>query len=129
MYVIYFKEVKMVGVRIKKLREQKGYSITELAELAGVSKSYLSYIERNLQNNPSLQFLSKIAVPLDATITFLLGIDDNESHPFMNQLLDEEWRTLIQKAINDGMSKDDFKNYLDYIRFTKWLNQKKEFGE
>jgi XRE family transcriptional regulator, master regulator for biofilm formation len=119
----------MVGVRIKKLREQKGYSITELAELAGVSKSYLSYIERNLQNNPSLQFLSKIAVPLDTTITFLLCIDDKESHPFMDLLLDEEWRALIQKAINDGMSKDDFKNYLDYIRFTKWLNQKKEFGE
>lgn len=119
----------MVGERIKTLRKRKGYSITELAELAGVSKSYLSYIERNLQNNPSLQFLSKIAVPLDTTIQFLLGTDDNESHPFIEQLLDEEWRTLIQKAIKDGMSKEDFKNYRDYIRFTKWLNQKKEFGE
>lgn len=119
----------MVGERIKKLRERKGYSITELAELAGVSKSYLSYIERNLQNNPSLQFLSKIAIPLDTTIPFLLGTDDNKSHPFIDQLLDEEWRNLIQKAINDGMSKEDFKNYRDYIRFIQWLNHKKEFGE
>ncbi|MBI0577489.1 helix-turn-helix domain-containing protein [Neobacillus cucumis] len=112
----------MVGTRIKKLREQKGYSITELAELAGVSKSYLSYIERNLQNNPSLQFLSKIAAPLDTTIPFLLGTNDNESHPFIDQQLDEEWRTLIQKAIKEGMSIEDFKNYQDYIRFMNWKN-------
>jgi XRE family transcriptional regulator, master regulator for biofilm formation len=119
----------MVGDRIKKLRVRKGYSITELAKLAGVSKSYLSYIERNLQNNPSLQFLSKIAISLDTTVPFLLGTDDKESHPFIDQLLDEEWRTLIQKAINEGMSKEDFKNYRDYILFIKWKNHKKEFGE
>ena len=44
----------MIGERIKQLRLEKGYSITELAEVSGVSKSYLSYIERNLQTNPSL---------------------------------------------------------------------------
>ncbi|MDQ0858415.1 transcriptional regulator with XRE-family HTH domain [Bacillus sp. V2I10] len=43
----------MIGERIKYLRQQKGYS---LAELAGVFKSYLSYIERDIQKNPSMQF-------------------------------------------------------------------------
>ncbi|ULT56216.1 helix-turn-helix domain-containing protein [Neobacillus drentensis] len=119
----------MIGDRIKKLRERKGYSITELAELAGVSKSYLSYMERNLQNNPSLQFLSKIAASLDTTIPFLLGTDGFKSHPCIDHQLDEEWRTLIQKAINEGMSKEDFKNYRDYLLFTKWQNHKKNFRE
>jgi XRE family transcriptional regulator, master regulator for biofilm formation len=119
----------MVGERIKKLRKRKGYSITELAELAGVSKSYLSNIERNLHSNPSLQFLSKIAAPLDTTIPFLLGTDDNESPYFIDQLLDEEWRALIERAINEGMSKEDFKNFRDYIRFTKWKFHKVEPGE
>ncbi|MBD2798676.1 helix-turn-helix transcriptional regulator, partial [Xenorhabdus sp. 18] len=47
----------MIGERIKRLRLQKGISLTELAEKAGVAKSYISSIERNLQKNPSIQFL------------------------------------------------------------------------
>ncbi len=42
----------MIGERIKRLRLQKGISLTELAEKAGVAKSYISSIERNLQKKP-----------------------------------------------------------------------------
>jgi len=42
----------MIGERIKRLREKKGYSITELARLADISKSYLSQLERGMQCNP-----------------------------------------------------------------------------
>ena len=49
----------MIGERIKRLRLQKGISLTELAEKAGVAKSYISSIERNLQKNPSIQFLER----------------------------------------------------------------------
>ncbi|MCY9128792.1 transcriptional regulator SinR, partial [Bacillus spizizenii] len=47
----------MIGQRIKQYRKEKGYSLSELAEKAGVAKSYLSSIERNLQTNPSIQLL------------------------------------------------------------------------
>jgi XRE family transcriptional regulator, master regulator for biofilm formation len=111
----------MIGDRIKSLRKQKGYSITELAVLAGVSKSYLSYIERNLQNNPSLQFLVKIASPLETSLDFLIG-DDTEigTKSDITNKLDDEWRTIIQKAIDDGMSKDDFREYREFIKFKNW---------
>ncbi len=49
----------LIGQRIKQYRKEKGYSLSELAEKAGVAKSYLSSIERNLQTNPSIQFLEK----------------------------------------------------------------------
>lgn len=49
----------MIGERVKKLREEKKMSMTELADKAGVAKSYLSSLERNLQTNPSIQFLEK----------------------------------------------------------------------
>src|SRR5690348_14611225 len=62
----------MVGQKIKRLRQQKGYSITELGRLADVSKSYLSQLERGLQTNPSLQFLVKVAEPLDTSVQYLL---------------------------------------------------------
>lgn len=38
----------MVGEKIKRLREQKGYTITELGRLADDSKSYLSQLERGM---------------------------------------------------------------------------------
>ena len=106
----------MIGERIKKEREKKGYSITELAKRAGVSKSYLSYIERDLQNNPSLQFLSKLAETLDTTIEYLLGEEEDKQ----NVVLDEEWKKLLLKAINEGMSKDEFREFRDYLRFKNW---------
>ncbi|MDF1510369.1 helix-turn-helix domain-containing protein [Robertmurraya sp. DFI.2.37] len=102
----------MVGERIKELRKKKGYSISELAKYAGVSKSYLSYIERNVQKNPSLQFLAKLAKTLDTTIEYLLGQDSEE--------LDEEWIDLIKKAIDNGVDKAEFQKYLEFVKFKRW---------
>lgn len=111
----------MIGERIKKLRTKKGYSITELAELSGVSKSYLSYIERNLQKNPSLHFLSKLLVPLDTSIEYLLGDDYTKRSASSEDNLDEEWMEIIQKAISEGLEKEDFENINDFIQFKKWM--------
>lgn len=109
----------MIGERIKSLREKKGYSITKLADLAGVSKSYLSYIERNMQNNPSLQVMAKIAAPLDSNIEYLLG---EEPLPKIHEeeMLDEEWQLIIKNAVDEGMSKGDFQTLKDLIRSNMW---------
>lgn len=114
----------MIGDRIKKLREQKGYSITQLAELATISKSYLSCIERNLQSNPSIDVLMKLTGPLEVPLDFLLsGITPSEDHhlPFNDEItLDEEWQKIINQAIDAGVKKEDFKLYLEFIRFKNW---------
>lgn len=107
----------MVGEKIKALRLKKGYSISELAKEAGVSKSYLSYIERNVQKNPSLQFLSKIAYTLDTSIEYLLGEENEEKG------LDEEWIMLIRKAIEYGVKKEEFQKYLEFVQFNKWKQE------
>ncbi|MCA0755399.1 helix-turn-helix domain-containing protein [Paenibacillus sp. N4] len=112
----------MIGERIKRLREKKGYSITKLADLAGVSKSYLSYIERNMQNNPSLQVMAKIAAPLDSNIEYLLGEenDPKDSKETVEEQLDEEWRSILKRAVDEGMSKGDFQALKDLIRSNLW---------
>ncbi|WP_424767268.1 helix-turn-helix domain-containing protein [Paenibacillus sp. sgz302251] len=125
----------MIGERIKRLREKKGYSITKLADLAGVSKSYLSYIERNMQNNPSLQVMAKIAAPLDSNIEYLLG-EEHLPKIHEDEILDEEWRSIIKNAVDEGMSKGDFQALKDLIRSKMWkgnsqdtsgaLNEKKK---
>jgi XRE family transcriptional regulator of biofilm formation len=111
----------MIGERIRKLRKSKGYSLSELAEKAGVSKSYLSYLERDLQTNPSLQFLQKISLSLGTDLEFLLdGAAGNKKKEHNKQVVDEEWKKLIQKAIKEGMTKEDFIKYRDYLQFQKW---------
>lgn len=97
----------MIGERIKKLRQQKGYSITELAELASVSKSYLSYIERNLQNNPSLQVLSRLAAPLNTSIDYLLG-DETLQQTSTDKGLNKEWKDLIERTLSEGVINGEF---------------------
>lgn len=61
----------MIGQRIKNFRLQKQLSLSELAEKAGVAKSYLSSIERNIQSNPSVQFLEKIAAVLGISVNLI----------------------------------------------------------
>lgn len=114
----------MVGERLRELRQEKGYSISELAELAGVSKSYLSYIERDVQKNPSLQFLRKIALTLETDVEDLLSSSSSSKHS-NHFVLDDEWRRLLNKAVEEGMSKNDFMEFRDYLKFKKWKDAKK----
>ena len=86
-------------------------------------RTYLSYIERDLNKNPSIHFLMKIAKPLDVSIEYLLiGVDQIENHVDGNgeKILDKEWENIIEKAIKDGIIKEDFIEYINYIKFKIW---------
>ncbi|MED4530688.1 helix-turn-helix domain-containing protein [Metabacillus fastidiosus] len=108
----------MIGQRIKKYRTTKNLSLSELAERAGVAKSYLSSIERNLQSNPSVQFLEKISSVLGVSVNVLLD-GDNENN---SNELDYEWTQLVQDAMNSGVTKEQFR---DFLEFNKWkINNK-----
>lgn len=105
----------MIGERIKKLRLEKKMSLSELADQAGVAKSYLSAIERNLQSNPSIQVLEKIAGVLKVPVERLILEQIN------NEELDSDWMNLVKEAMNSGVSKEQFR---DFLEFNKWrVNQ------
>lgn len=108
----------MIGERVKQLRLEKKMSLSELAEKAGVAKSYLSSIERNLQNNPSIQFLEKIAKVLNVSVDYFIHDDSDKKED-----LDPEWLSLVEEAMKSGVSKDQFR---DFLEFNKWrINQQK----
>ncbi|WP_087972558.1 helix-turn-helix domain-containing protein [Oceanobacillus rekensis] len=104
----------MIGEKIKKLRQDKRMSISELAEKAGVAKSYLSSIERNLQSNPSIQFIEKISTVLGVSVNDIIN---EESKNLDTEELDSEWMQIVQEAMKSGVSKAQFKEYLE---FNKW---------
>ncbi|MDY0408933.1 helix-turn-helix domain-containing protein [Virgibacillus soli] len=109
----------MIGEKIKKIRQEKKMSISELAEKANVAKSYLSSIERNLQTNPSIQFIEKISAVLGISVHDLLNTSEMEQQ---TEQLDEEWLQIVQEAMQSGVSKQQFKEYLE---FNKWRQQNK----
>lgn len=91
-------------------------SISELAEKANVAKSYLSSIERNLQSNPSIQFIEKISAVLGVSVNELINTGD----PIKLEDLDGEWLHIVKEAMESGVSKEEFK---DFLEFNKWKKQ------
>jgi transcriptional regulator with XRE-family HTH domain len=59
------------GNRIRELREAKGLSQEELADLGGIHRTYLGGIERG-ERNPTLLSLLKLAKALDTSPAKLL---------------------------------------------------------
>jgi len=106
----------MIGKRVQQLRLAKGLSLTELAERAGVAKSYLSSIERDIQSNPSIQFLEKVGKVLGVSVEQFL-------HPNEENQMDKEWSDLVREAMSSGISKDQFREFLEY---NKWRINKKD---
>ncbi|AZB43561.1 helix-turn-helix domain-containing protein [Bacillus sp. FJAT-42376] len=104
----------MIGERIRKYRKEKNLSLSELADRAGVAKSYLSSIERNLQSNPSVQFLEKVSSVLGISVNTLLN--GNTEDAYANQL-DQDWASLVKEAMQSGVTKDQFREFLE---FNKW---------
>ncbi|MGG1573164.1 helix-turn-helix domain-containing protein [Fictibacillus sp. NRS-1165] len=108
----------MIGTLVKKYREEKGLSLSNLAQRSDIAKSYLSMLERNIQTNPSVQVLEKIAYVLDIPIEKLL----HDTTKVNMDELDNEWAALVKQAMKSGVSKSQFKEYLE---FNKWRNAQK----
>ena len=56
-----------ISARIKFFREQKGYTVNRLANIAGISQSYLRSVELG-QKNPTVETLSEICWALDISL-------------------------------------------------------------
>jgi transcriptional regulator with XRE-family HTH domain len=62
---------KPIGPRIRQLRESRGWSLTELANRAGISRSYLTQIEHG-ESFPTHEKILKLADALGALPSELL---------------------------------------------------------
>ena len=95
----------MIGYRVKSLREERKMSITELSAKSGVAKSYISSLERNLQTNPTILVLEKIARILCIKVDALL-------HEQPDKILDEEWLKIMQDVMGSGISKEEMREFI-----------------
>jgi transcriptional regulator with XRE-family HTH domain len=63
--------------RLKRLRELKGLTLEELEERTGLTKSYLSKVERGL-SVPSVAIALKLAGAFDVNVNDLFGVSESE---------------------------------------------------
>lgn len=61
-----------ISKNLKKIRETKGYTKTELAKISGLTARTIENIEYARHINPSLKTLQRIAKALDITVNDLI---------------------------------------------------------
>lgn len=72
-----------IGKRIAFFRSSKGYSVNKLANLPGVSQSYLREIELG-NRNPTVEFLSILCDTLGVTLKEFF--DDQPGDPLISKI-------------------------------------------
>lgn len=107
----------MIGKNIQQIRKRRGMTLTQLAVNAGISKSYLSNIERGVNQNPSIEVLKRLALVLHVDLKTLLKIEQ-QRQPDEN--LNEELIDLIEELKKTVIEKEDMEEYRALIEYIKW---------
>ena len=68
--------VSAIGSKIKKLRQQQGMSLNQIAERAGVSVTTIHKLERS-EMTPTITVLMKVADAFGEKVGFFLGEENN----------------------------------------------------
>ena len=89
--------MKLIGVSIKRLREEQDMTLREMAKDVGVSPSFLSQVEQG-KASPSLATLKSIADELQTTVGRL--IDDDGDQPGDRLVTTEKQRKAFKQSGN-----------------------------
>jgi XRE family transcriptional regulator, master regulator for biofilm formation len=103
----------MDGKKIRELRMERGISLTELAKISGISKSYLSFIERGKQKNPGIDVVEKIARALNVDVHSLLKGNQTQLDPAH---LDQEVIDLAMEMSRSNIDKEKLKQLIRLLK-------------
>lgn len=85
------KRAQRIGQRIKELRQQRDWTQEDLAQRSGLSREYISNVERAIQEGPGLKQTDAIAAAFGISAAELLPIDKPRS---VNAILSEAQAAL-----------------------------------
>lgn len=80
------------GMRLRQLRKDRGMSRVSLAKKLGVSKETVYRYENNIQN-PSLDRTRQLAIILQTSVDYLVGLDNEYTVKFPT-MTKEQYRAL-----------------------------------
>jgi transcriptional regulator with XRE-family HTH domain len=86
-----------VGERIRHFREERGLTINALANLAGISQSYLRELELG-NKNPTVEYLEYIcdALKISLVTFFDLKNEASETYKSIDSLSEKQKKRLIE---------------------------------
>jgi len=90
-------ETGLVGDRVKKIREEKGLSLADVASRTGYDESFLARIEQN-EISPPLGALIKLGKALDMKMGFFISGGATKPYTIVRQ---EERRKISRRASSD----------------------------
>jgi XRE family transcriptional regulator, master regulator for biofilm formation len=111
----------VIGKLIYEYRKRKGITLSELAKRAKISKSYLSNIERNMNQNPSIQVVNRIATVLEVDMDTFFRTEKLNDVP---SGIEQELIDFAEELKETGIEKDQIKEYKTLFEFIKWKNLK-----
>jgi transcriptional regulator with XRE-family HTH domain len=107
-----------LGTRIARLREEKNLTLGELERRSGVTKGYLSQLERGAATNPSLEAVRKIARGLDVPVEELLDEEGRDEGGQDGSKLPRGLREFVRRSADRGKPlKDEDVRMLLGIRY------------
>jgi transcriptional regulator with XRE-family HTH domain len=130
------RQAKAIGNRVRRYRNERGLTLTRLAQEAKLSKSYLSEIENGETPRPSGRTLYALAEALGVTMSDLLGrqlltTHDEKVPASLRAFADElklpeaDVRMLASIRFRGGQprSKERWAHIYSAIRQTEWMDE------
>jgi transcriptional regulator with XRE-family HTH domain len=126
------RQKRIIGARLRTLREARGLTQAQLADAAGVSQQGISQAENPEEEGPgpTVSWLSKIARVLGTSIDYLSG-DTNDSRPPRKIAAGDttpEWDAVIE-AVSSLQTVAQVEDVIAYVRFLQLRSQSQPGAE
>ena len=90
-----------LGENMKKFRKEKKLTQFDLANISGLSRSYIADVERN-RYSPSLDTLNTLAKALEISVSELIGEQSNKlkkANTINNEILSDDEIKVVELAL------------------------------
>jgi transcriptional regulator with XRE-family HTH domain len=109
----------LIASRVRDLRKASGYTLDELADLSGVSRSMISLIER-LETSPTAVVLNKLAAALGVTLAALFS-DESASaaeQPLARLSEQQVWKDPESGYVRRNVSPSECASPIELVEVT-----------
>lgn len=121
-----------LGLKIREIREAKGWSQSMLARATNISNDYMSRIELGKVSNVGIEVVEAIAKNLTVPITFLLNDQETEHKKnWSPEIIDQFVEVpLLSGSVSAGDFQQSFKDWKgEVITIPKLTHKSKDFSK
>lgn len=97
-----------IGKKLREIRRSKGFTMKELSNKSKVSQSYISDLENEKNNKPSIDILNKLANALEINVNYFF-----EDNSLINELAERAGNHIV----------DDIYPLIDYVNKSRFDNK------